>query len=85
MSEQTCCATQANYEHCKYSTKRGWRDTSRYAELFGTPERAERTLDGLNKCDADPAFSCDGCTVGEACVLRYFDYDTALEWLRCDA
>lgn len=58
---------------------------SNYEKLFGTPERAARTLDGFNKCEADPAFSCDGCTVSEACVLRYFDYDTALEWLRGDA
>jgi hypothetical protein len=53
-----------------------------YTRLFGTPERAARTLDGLNRCDADPAFSCDGCTVGDACVLRWFDYDAMLEWLK---
>lgn len=55
---------------------------SRWFELFGTPESAARTLDILNRCEADPAFSCDDCTIGRACDLRYFDRGAILEWLR---
>lgn len=87
MSVQACHATQANYEHCKYSTNRGWCDTSRYAELFGTPERAARTL-------VVTAYACDSsiyCSESD-CIFKDApscppncgpdDYDALLEWLR---
>lgn len=56
----------------------GARDTSRHAELFGTPERAARTLEkakGLcNWCDMET------CAV-EGGECRIYDYDVLLEWL----
>lgn len=70
-AEQPCYATQANYEHCKYSTNRGWCDDSNYDKLFGTPERAARTL-----VDISERANLDG--IGG-------DYDALLEWLRGDA
>ena len=79
---QSCYATQANYEHCKYSTDRGWRDTSRYAELFGTPERAARTI--ADACTTDFGDGCIGCPAfGAKCGCG--GYDALLEWLRGDA
>lgn len=80
-SEQTCHATQANYEHCKYSTDRGWRDTSMYAELFGTPERAARTLSIMQRCELGIIENCDDCDLHDACRVRDGDYDALLEWL----
>lgn len=78
-AEQPCFAMQADYEHCKYSTNRGWCDTSRYAELFGTPEQAARTLEqakGLcNYCDVQ---AC----AGDGGECRIYDYDALLEWLK---
>jgi hypothetical protein len=57
----------------------GARDTSRWHELFGTPERAARTL--ANNCHRDGCIACPAldadCNVG--------DYDKLLEWLRGDA
>lgn len=84
---QACHATQPNYEHCKYSTNRGWSDTSRYAELFGTPERAARTLEAIpcgnlpcSKCPMFKPCCCDGVKEDEDTF-----YDVLLEWLRGDA
>ena len=74
---QECHATQANYEHCKYSTDRGWCDTSRYANLFGTPERAARTLE--KQCDP---FHCVVCPAYHRAQCDEGDYDKLLEWLR---
>lgn len=86
---QECHATQANYEHCKYSTNRGWCDTSRYAGLFGTPERAAKYF----------AMQCFGSD-GSLCYYCPFDdcdenlsnmgthssvHDKMLEWLRGEA
>lgn len=52
--------------------------TSRYAELFGTPEKAARTLAGI-ACDDG---GCEGCTLyGANCS---YDSDALLEWLRGD-
>jgi hypothetical protein len=52
---------------------------SRWHELFGTPERAARTL--ANNCHRDGCIACPAldadCNVG--------DYDKLLEWLRGDA
>lgn len=53
--------------------------TSRYAELFGTPERAARTL--VDNCE-DHHF-CEGCPADgkdHDCT-----YDALLKWLRGDA
>lgn len=84
--EQTCHATQANYEHCKYSTDRGWRDTSKYAELFGTPERAAKTVSAM--C-SHGIWSCDGCPLFdegvEHCESELGDTPSLLEWLRGEA
>lgn len=79
---QECHATQANYEHCKYSTNRGWRDTSRYSELFGTPERAARTLHSF--CKDCFCGDCSTCGLPDWADYRH-DYDALLEWLRGDA
>ena len=49
---------------------------SNYQRLFGTPERAARTMAGIT-CDDG---GCEGCTLyGANC--RY-DADALLEWLR---
>lgn len=54
-------------------------DKSRWHMLFGTPERAARTLAGI-KCDRG---FCEGCTLIEAdCSL---DSAVMLGWLRGDA
>ena len=57
----------------------GARDTSRYAELFGTPERAARTicrqLKHYNIC------ICDGCPVKPPNKECDSEYDALLEWL----
>lgn len=80
MRKKTCYATQANYELCKYSTNRGWRDTSRYAKLFGTPERTARTL-------SQEDMSCRWCLLHDNCKDECLidDYDALLEWLRGNA
>ena len=56
--------------------------TSRYSELFGTPERAARTLRRF--CADCYCGDCATCGVPEwANYTR--DYDALLEWLRGDA
>lgn len=53
---------------------------TRYHELFGTPEKAARTLESY--CFNTP--SCTDCSIG--CKGRSFqDYDNIIEWLRGDA
>lgn len=48
----------------------------RWHKLFGTPERAARTIAGLT-CDGG---GCEGCTLyGANCS---YDADALLEWLR---
>lgn len=61
--------------------------TSRYAELFGTPERAARTLEAIpcgnlpcSKCPMFKPCCCDGVKEDEDTF-----YDVLLEWLRGDA
>lgn len=58
---------------------------TRYCELFGTPERAARTLHG-------PTLTCNGCALRDGCAktpedsnCMIEDYDALLEWLRGDA
>lgn len=50
-----------------------------WERLFGTPERAARTLVNLN-CDGS---GCDGCSLGD--IECNYGYDALLEWLRGDA
>ena len=54
-------------------------DNSRWHELFGTPERAARTLAGI-ACDDG---GCEGCPLYDAKCSD--DSDTMLKWLRGDA
>ena len=55
------------------------RGESNYMRLFGTPERAARTLAGIT-CDDG---GCEGCTLyGAECS---YDSDVLLGWLRGDA
>ena len=51
-----------------------------YERLFGTPERAARTL-----ADNCPGGSCGGCPGIKAETCGLGDYDALLEWLRGDA
>ena len=54
-------------------------EPSRWHELFGTPERAARTLEnGTPMCDWCDTQACD--KRGGECSL--FDYNVLLEWLR---
>ena len=61
-----------------------------YYELFGTPERAARTIMGkqltydlLEQCDDCP-YQTDECFEPSGkCAMDSFD--VLLEWLRCDA
>jgi hypothetical protein len=56
-------------------------DKSRWYELFGTPERAARTLEnGTPLCGWCDTQTCD--KRGGECSL--LDYDVLLEWLRGD-
>lgn len=59
---------------------------SNYSKLFGTPERAARTL----YYDKEPI--CSGCALLDECMktpeissCMIVDYDELLEWLRGDA
>ncbi len=58
-------------------------DNSRWHELFGTPERAARTicrqLKHFNIC------ICDGCPVQPLNRECDSEYDALLEWMRGDA
>jgi hypothetical protein len=58
---------------------------SRWFELFGTPERAARTIiktcDETTECEACPIFHADINALNINCS----DYDALLEWLRGDA
>ena len=51
---------------------------SRWAELFGTPERAARTLASIVTADG-----CEDCALLDATCSRH--EDVWLEWLRGDA
>lgn len=58
---------------------------SNYNRLFGTPEKAARTLQVL-----DPNARCRDCAFGDSCdevsgCIYERDYDALLEWLRGDA
>lgn len=53
---------------------------TRWHDLFGTPERAARTL--LDTCDNCGQNDCSGCQVYEFTSGGDLDYDALLEWLR---
>lgn len=53
-----------------------------YERLFGTPERAARTL--VDSCNDDYDYGCGGCPIAHA-NCKCGDYDTILKWLRSDA
>ena len=55
---------------------------NRYAELFGTPERAAQTLAGI--CESCKCGDCATCGVPEWADYSH-DYGQLLEWLRGDA
>jgi hypothetical protein len=56
---------------------------SRWHELFGTPERAARTLAGI--CESCKCGDCATCGVPEWSDYSHDDYDALLGWLRGDA
>ena len=68
---------------CQIAELKADYDTSRYFELFGTPERAARTicrqLKHFNIC------ICDGCPVKPPNKECDSEYDALLDWLRGDA
>ena len=52
---------------------------TRWHELFGTPERAARTL--VDSCNDDYDYGCGGCPVAHMnCMCG--DYVAILEWLK---
>lgn len=60
-------------------------DKSRWYELFGTPERAARTLADLQTCSLGFDLECDECAVYSLCQSgARNDRDALLEWLRSD-
>lgn len=57
------------------------RGETRHEKLFGTPERAARTL--FDICDECEDSTCRGCKIYPL-VDHACDYDALLEWLRSD-
>lgn len=55
---------------------------SNYEKLFGTPERAARTLAGI--CESCKYGDCATCGVPDWADYSH-DYDALLEWLSGDA
>ena len=64
---------------CQIAELKADYDTSRYFELFGTPERTARTLE--RNCDE---FNCPACPALEANCYGG-NYDALLRWLEGDA
>lgn len=71
-----------------YDLTRGNADKSRWFKLFGTPERAARTLKDI-KCGDE---SCEECPIVEPCIEYGVVFDDGkalqeqlLEWLKGDA
>ena len=61
-------------------------DKSRWFELFGTPERAARTLLYVFACkDSRPWVACEECPILGGCAVRSDGHDALLDWLRGDA
>ena len=57
-------------------------ENTRWHELFGTPERAARTL--VDRHLACNAYGCSCCPL-ERCCPENGNHDVLLEWLRGDA
>ena len=53
-----------------------------YEKLFGTPERAARTLSVTSKC-FEHATACRDCMYKSYCNTQC-DYDALLEWLQSE-
>ena len=60
-------------------------EPSRWHALFGTPERAARTLSIMQRCELGIIGNCGECEMHDACSVRDGDYDALLEWLKGDA
>lgn len=58
---------------------------TRWHELFGTPERAAKTLSIMQRCELGIIGNCDECEMHDACRVRDGDYDALLKWLGGDA
>ena len=56
---------------------------TRWAQLFGTPERAARTLSTTAKC-VEPVTTCRFCLYKSYCDTQC-DFEALLEYLRGDA
>lgn len=67
-----------------YDMTQGDADKSRWFELFGTPERAARTMAG-KCCDCLECVIVDACEYGEGEGCPLNNYDALLEWLSGDA
>lgn len=52
---------------------------NRYDKLFGTPERAARSI--ANVCQYHGCFDCSYGCLADGTVCGHGDYDTLLEWL----
>ncbi len=88
MSNRTC-ATCAKLGTCFYSssktvdcTKHEPKPETNYERLFGTPEKAARTLFSDDRhADCADCMIHDGCyAVDFGCLVE--DYDTLLGWLK---
>ena len=87
MSEYYCGCGYPVTDHDSYCRECGGRlhegiDKSRWHELFGSPERAARTM--VDSCNDDYDYGCGGCPVARM-NCKCGDYDALLEWLRGDA
>ena len=63
---------------CQIAELKADYDTSRYFELFGTPERAAQMAYIMSETCG---IACSGCPMNGVCT----SYDALLEWLRGDA
>ena len=70
-----CNVTMDGLRHCDLYES----DETRYEKLFGTPERAARTLAENCSCG-----NCGACPASTS-VCECGHYDALLEWLRGDA
>ena len=81
----TIDALRKQIAKCQIAELKADYDTSRYFELFGTPERAARTLQ-----EFDPSTRCLDCLFGNICgdevgCIYELNNDALLGWLRGDA
>ena len=70
---------------CQIAELKADYDTSRYFELFGTPDRTARTLAvGDRHADCGECIICEACHSSDmGCLVE--EPDVLLEWLRCDS